>query len=122
MITESNLIDLTRKKFETWETLNLDQLVSLFDDHGLLFDFKGKVETKDHVIEIMRSEKCQLKEVHFQNTIARIYGNSAVVHGEGEFTFIKEGDTKSTNLNFLDVWVEREEGWKLVSTHYSIPA
>ncbi len=119
MISESNLIDLTRKKFETWESLNLDQLAEIFDEHGLMFDVDGKIENKSQLIEKMRKENCLLKEFNFQNTIARIYGTSAVVHGEGEFKFTIAGKLHSSNLNFLDVWIERENGWKLVSTHYN---
>ena len=119
MITELNLLDLTRKKFETWETLNLDQLCQFFDDHGLSFNLDGKVETKEELIEKLSSETCQLKQYNVQNTVTRVYGTSAVVHGEGEFTFSISGKVESKILSFLDVWVERENGWKLVSTHYS---
>ena len=119
MLTESNLLDLTRKKFEIWETLNLDHLSQIFDDNGLMFNYQGKVNTKEELIEKIRSEECVLKEIFFQNTIARIYGSSAVVQGEGAFTFSIKGETQSKVLNFLDVWIERENGWKLVSTHYN---
>jgi hypothetical protein len=119
MLTESSLIDLTRKKFETWVTLNLDQLTQIFDDHGLLFNSEGKVDTKEELIKKMNDESCLLKDFNFQNTVARIYGSSAVVHGVGEFVFFKAGETQSTNMNFLDVWIKRESGWKLISTHYS---
>lgn len=119
MITETYLIDLTRKKFEIWETLNLDQLCHIFDDNGLMFNSHGKVSTKEELIEKIRSEECVLKEIDFQNTIARVYGTSAVVQGEGSFTFSVKGQIQSKIMNFLDVWIEREEGWKLVSTHYN---
>ncbi len=119
MLTESSLKDLTRMKFETWVTQNLDQLTQLFDDQGLLFNSGGKVDTKEELIKIMSDETCLLKDFNFHNTVARVYGTSAVVHGVGEFVFSKAGETQSANMNFLDVWIERENGWKLVSTHYS---
>jgi hypothetical protein len=67
----------------------------------------------------MDLDNCRLKQLEFQNTIARNYGISAVVYGEGKFVFAKKGIPQSTNLNFLDVCVERENRWKLVSTHYN---
>jgi len=119
MITESNLLDLTKKKFQIWENHNLDQLSQIFDDQCLMFNSHGKVITKEDLIKKIRDEECISTEINFQNTIARIYGSSAVVSGEGVFTSSKEGQTHTTKLNFLDVWTEREDGWKLVSTHYS---
>jgi hypothetical protein len=119
MLTESSLIDLTRKKFQTWATLDYNQLSQIFDDHGLLFNAEGKIDTKEELIKKMRAETCLLKDFNFQNIIARIYGTSAVAQGVGEFVFSKAGETQSANLNFLDVWIKRESGWKLVSTHYN---
>ena len=119
MFTESNLLDLTKKKFEIWETLNMEHLSQIFDDKGLMFNTYGKVNTKEELIEKIRSEECLLKGIDFQNTVARVYGTSAVVQGEGSFTFSIKGQIHSKILNFLDVWIKREEGWKLVSTHYN---
>jgi hypothetical protein len=122
MLTESSLIDLTRKKFQTWVTLDLDQLSQIFDDHGLSFNAEGKIDTKEELIKKMSAKTCLLKDFNFQNIIARVYETSAVVQGVGEFVFSKAGETQSANLNFLDVWIERETGWKLVSTHYNLVA
>jgi len=119
MLTESSLIDLTRKKFQTWVTLDLDQLSQMFDDHGLSFNSEGKIDTKEQLIKKMSAATCLLKDFNFQNTVARVYGTSAVVQGIGEFVYSKAGETQSANLNFLDVWIERESGWKLVSSHYT---
>jgi hypothetical protein len=119
MLTESSLIDLTRKKFQTWVTLDLDQLSQIFDDHGLSFNSEGEIKTKEELIKKMSTETCLLKDFNFQNIIARVYGTSAVAQGVGEFVFSKAGETQSANLNFLDVWIKRENDWKLVSTHYS---
>jgi hypothetical protein len=119
MLTESGLIDLTRKKFQTWITLDLDQISQLFDDQGLSVNSEGKINTKKELIKKMSAQSCILKDFNFQNTIARVYGTSAVVHGEGEFVFSKAGEIRSANMNFLDVWIKRENGWKLISTHYN---
>jgi hypothetical protein len=119
MLSETNLLALTQMKFEIWVTHNLDQLSEIFDDKGLLFDNHGKIDTKEGLLEKLSSENCILKKYDFRNTVARVFETSAVVYGEGEFTFSIFGENKATKLNFLDVWVERENGWKLVSTHYN---
>ncbi|MFC3881147.1 nuclear transport factor 2 family protein [Algoriphagus namhaensis] len=119
-MTESILLDLTKKKFEIWQNQDKEQLQKFFDEHGLFFDLDGQVETKGQIAEKMISDKCVLRGANYQKTIARVYGNSAVVHGEGEFSLSIKGELKAFLLSFLDVWMEREDGWKLVSTHYSL--
>jgi hypothetical protein len=58
----------------------------------------------------MSTQSCILKDFNLQNTVARVYGTSAVVQGVGEFVFIKAGEIQSANMNFLDVWIKRENG------------
>lgn len=118
-MTESILLDLTKKKFETWKSQDKEQLLQYFDDRGLLFDLEGQVKNKDQVWDKLTSEICILKEAKYQNPIVRIYETSAVVHGEGQFMISMLGESKEISLSFLDVWIEREGEWKLVSSHYS---
>jgi hypothetical protein len=119
MLTESELSDLTKKKIEIWQNLNGDQLTLIFDDQGLFFNYDGIINSKEDLIKKIREEKCGPVEINFQKTIARIYGSSAVVSGEGDFTNAIDGQSQTTKLTFLDVWIERENGWKLVSTHHN---
>ena len=117
MISENELIGLSKEKFKTWETNDLENLDKIFDDQGLLICSNGKAETKPEVVEIVKSKTKELKDLRLQKTFARVYGNTGVVHGEGEITLSIAGKLKSSALNFLDVWMEKEGTWKLVSSH-----
>jgi hypothetical protein len=121
MITESELIRLSQEKFEKWEKSDLDSISNLFDDQGVLICSNGKPETKSEILEIVKSGSMALKNLHLQRAFARVYGNTGVVHGEGEITYAVKGEEHSGGLHFLDVWVEREGGWKLVSSHFNEP-
>lgn len=117
MITESELIGLSRDKFKKWELSDVESIADLFDDQGLLIFNNGKAETKPEIIQMLQTGKWFGKGLQVQRAFARIYGNTAVVHGEGELTMDVDGQLQSGPLQFLDVWVERAEGWKLVSSH-----
>lgn len=117
MISEDELIDLSKEKFKTWENNDLDNLDRIFDDQGLLICSNGKAETKPEVVEIVKSKRKELKDLRLQRTFARIYGNTGVVHGEGEITISIAGKLRSSGLNFLDIWMEKDGSWKLVSSH-----
>lgn len=62
-------------------------------------------------------------ELHFYLKVlylkirARSYGGTAAVLEEGFFTIKFQAAEFSEVLNFIDVWVEKEEGLKLVSAH-----
>ncbi|MDX5340483.1 MAG: nuclear transport factor 2 family protein [Cyclobacteriaceae bacterium] len=117
MISEDELIGFSREKFKTWETNDLENLDKIFDDQGLLICSNGKAETKPSVVEIIKSKRKELKDLRLQKTFARVYGNTGIVHGEGEITISVAGKLRSSGLNFLDVWMEKDGDWKLVSSH-----
>ena len=117
MISEDKLIGLSKEKFKTWETIDLENLERIFDDQGLLICSNGKAETKPEVVEIVKSKRKELKYLRLQKTFARVYGSTGVVHGEGEITLSISGKLRSSGLNFLDIWMEKDGNWKLVSSH-----
>ena len=46
MITESELIGLSRDKFMMWKLADVESITQLLDDQGLLICNSGKAETK----------------------------------------------------------------------------
>lgn len=119
MISESQLIGLSYKKFQNWEQSDLASIANVFDDHSILFWANGKSQTKAELLTLFHDGKISIKNLQLQNTFARVYGTTGVVHGEGEATLTVEGEDLSGELRFLDVWVERENGWKIVSSHFN---
>jgi hypothetical protein len=119
MISESELIELSRQKFKIWENGDLENLHKIFDQEGLVICSNGKPETKSDLVKLVKNRIKELKHLDLQRTFARIYGNTGVVHGEGKITISSNGTVRSSSLNFLDIWVEREGDWKLVSCHFN---
>jgi len=77
------------------------------------FNSEGKIDKpKNSLIKKMSAATCLLKDFHFKNTVARVYGTSAVVSRIGVL-FIPSRETTITNLNFLDFWIEREVVWEV---------
>ncbi len=120
-MTEADILDLSRKKFASWQLTDVNEFSRIFDEHGLIFKEQEDAITKSQMIAQMEANDCSFEEIQLKNTMARVFGSSAVVHGEGDFVLSESGESKQMHLNFLDVWVERENGWQLVSSHYSTP-
>lgn len=118
LMIESSAISLSEKKFLHLMEGDLESFSSLFDEKGLMFYPTGKVETKPELLERLKSGRTVFQKIDLTKTIARLYQDTAVVHGEGMFTLILQGEELIENLNFIDVWVKKEEEWKLVSSHF----
>jgi hypothetical protein len=118
-MSESQLIGLSQEKFQQWEQSNLESISGMFDERAIVFWANGKSQTKIEMFKLYSEGKMSIKNLRLQHTFARVYGNTGVVHGEGEALITLEGEELSGDLRFLDVWVERENGWKIVSSHYN---
>lgn len=114
---ESKAISLSKEKFSSLLGFNLESLTLLFDERGLIFYPNGMVETKSEIIANLKSGKTVFQGIEVLKILARSYGGTAVVQGEGFFNIKLQDEEFSEVLNFIDVWVEKEEGWKLVSAH-----
>jgi hypothetical protein len=115
---ESSAISLSEKKFQNLLEGDFESFSDLFDEKGLMFYPTGKVETKPELLQRLESKRTVFEKILLTKTIARLYQETAVVHGEGLFTLKLQGEELVENLNFIDVWVKKEEEWKLVSSHF----
>ncbi len=118
VMIESSAISLSEKKFQNLLEGDFESFSDLFDEKGLMFYPTGKVETKPELLQRLESKRTVFEKIDLTKTIARLYQETAVVHGEGMFTLTLQGEELLEKLNFIDVWVKKEEGWKLVSSHF----
>ena len=118
LMIESSAISLSEKKFHHLIERDIESFSSMFDEKGLMFYPTGKVETKPELLQRLASGRTVFEKIDLAKTIARLYEGTAVVHGEGMFTLMLQGERIIEKLNFIDVWVKKEEEWKLVSSHF----
>lgn len=117
MISESQLLGLSQEKFLKWEQSDLASIAEIFDEQSILIWMNGRCQTKGEMLQLFQEGKISIKNLLLQRSFARIYGSKGVVHGEGAAIFTLEGEDHSGEFRFLDVWVERENGWKIMSSH-----
>jgi hypothetical protein len=116
-MTESTAISLSEMKFSNLLESNLENFHSLIDERGLIFFPDRSVATKVELIEKLKSKETVFRNLEIHKSIARSYENTAVVQGEGYFNIKLQGSELNEVLNFIDIWVHKEMGWKLVSSH-----
>jgi ketosteroid isomerase-like protein len=72
----------------------------------------AKTETKAESIENATKAGSIAKAIELHNPTCRVYGNTAIVKGTGDFTNATGG---VTHLDFLMVWMKSAAGWQLVA-------
>ncbi len=114
---EDTVITLSGKKFSGLVESDFSDLFVMLDERGLIFFPDASVETKPDYLKKLQAQEIVFRKVEIYNTIARTYGNTAVVQGEGYFSVKLPKNEFAEILNFIDVWIDTGTEMKLVSSH-----
>lgn len=115
---ERNLIDqLHRKKFDWLINKNYDSLSWILEDQVKYIHSNGWVQTKQNVLEDLKSGKLIYTNVSVTEASTVFYGSqTAVVTGKGLFTGLMPDKSEfKINLLYTEVYVKIKKHWKLVS-------
>ena len=72
----------------------------------------AKNENKAEAIKNATAAGSVAKSIDLHGTTIRVYGNTALVKGTGDFTNATGG---VTHLDYLMVWMKDAQGWQLVA-------
>ncbi|NUO01340.1 MAG: nuclear transport factor 2 family protein [Saprospiraceae bacterium] len=115
---EARVLQLHFDKFRWMATEQLDSLGSILDKRVRYIHSNGWVESREEVLENLRSDKLGYRAVIVEEAQARAYGNrSVVVVGKGNFQVTMEGKPLEFKLLYTEVYVRHKKSWKLVSRH-----
>jgi uncharacterized protein (TIGR02246 family) len=114
----SQMEDEWAKALESHDTTFLAKVVApdfrATGDSGAMF---GRAE----LLRDVADTATQVSDVRDHDRQVRIYGNGtvAVVSALGTWKVAKDGSTEQMSGRYTEVWVKRNDGWKVVSGHYS---
>lgn len=94
-----------------------DSLHAVLDEQLEYIHSNGWVETRDDVIQNLKTRRLVYKNVTIEQINVRIYGGTAIVTGRGLFSGEMSGNAFSTPLLFTEVYVRKDNRWKLVLRH-----
>ena len=122
---KTQLLQLEHKWLEAEFALDTAYLSSIIDNTFIGISGNGIHNKQEDILDMYNNISQRLKDsividsFQLENTIANIYGNTAVV------TFIVhtngKNKTEITNrrTRFYDVWVKQDDGWKAVASQGS---
>jgi len=114
---EKALGSLHVKKFDWLIHNDADSLTILLDDKVQYIHSNGWVETKQEILNDLKSGKLNYQNVTVKDAKVRIYENTGIVNGTGTFKVLLEGKAVELNLLYTEVYVRQKKQWRLVSRH-----
>lgn len=114
---EQEVLNLSRQKFGWLIRGQADSLAWLLDARVEYTHSNGWVQTREEVLNDMKSRKLVYQQVVIKSAAARAYGNTVVVTGLGTFAGVNSGTAFTLDLRYTEVYVREDGRWKLVSRH-----
>ena len=75
----------------------------------------GIVESKDQYMAKLRGGAQRYEEIEYHDTTAKMYGDTAVVHGHVRMAGKTKGEPFNNEVMMLHVWVKRDGRWQLAA-------
>lgn len=114
---ETNVLELSKRKFEWLIHKQADSLRDVLDDRLMYIHSTGWLQSKKEVLEDMQSGRLVYRKVVVREAQVRLYTNSAIVTGKGRFSGAREGNEFDMDLCYTEVYVLKGKKWVLVSRH-----
>ncbi|HMP94221.1 MAG TPA: nuclear transport factor 2 family protein [Phnomibacter sp.] len=92
-----------------------DSLKAALDNRCYYIHSNGWVQTAKEVIDDLKSRKMVYSSITTSESTARQFEKMVIVTGRGRFEGTVEGKPFAMNLAFTEVYLNRAQGWKLVS-------
>ena len=117
MTTENNIKKLSHEIWEAYIEKNIDKIKTtaydkcLYVHMGVTLDLAGEVEA-------IETDRIVYSKVDFEDTVVRMFGDTAIVTNKLKLTAVVEGKEVVNHFVVTEVFV-RKDDWKLASLAYT---
>ena len=119
---EQAVKDAERRWEEALKQFDSDAMQSILAEDDSQTDFRGLVQDKASWIHDFKQAAANVRSgesqwaISFDNEKVRVYGDAAIVTGQGTFKGHRQGGVPVTRvIRFTNVWVNRQGAWQLVN-------
>ena len=113
---------LELKWAEAYKSRQFDLLSSYLDDDCVSTFEDGSVFGKLGVMSYIAKPSEHVQVADISDLKVRMHGETAVVTGGYHEQGVSDGKPYDYHDRFTDVWMKVRGNWKLIASHYSIPA
>lgn len=111
-----HILVLEERRFAAMMSRDIPALRDILADDLTYTHSSGQLETKEQLLESIASGSFQYLAILPEGSFrVRMYGDAAVVTGQGTFRVRAGGEERSLKLRFTDVYVSRDGRWQMVA-------
>ena len=115
MSSEKEILGLQDKRFALMGAADYAGLAPLLHDDLVYTHSHSGVDTKASWLESMTTGRVKYKTSSTSERKVRLYGDVALITGQGVMGVEVGGQPKTLKLKFLEAWTRTPQGWKFVA-------
>jgi ketosteroid isomerase-like protein len=113
--TATLVLALDRQRFDAQVAKDTARLNQLLADDLIYVHSSAVVETKREFVANIANRKWDYRTAKLEGTRVRVYGNTAIVTGQGTLDMMSDGKPIVVRLLYTDVYAKRKGKWQMVS-------
>jgi ketosteroid isomerase-like protein len=113
---------LDRKLTEAYKERKFDLLASLLDEDFVITFENGNVYGKTGYVSFSATSTIKVDVAEMSDVKVRVHGDTAILTGVYHETGKDKGGPYDYRDRFTDVWMKSGGRWRLIASHYAIPA
>ena len=110
------------KLMESYKQRQIELFASMLDDDFVITIEDGSTYGKTGYVSFTAKPSVQIEVAEMSDLKVRMHGNTAVLTGAYHERGQNKGDVYDYRDRFTDVWMKSDGKWRLIASHYSIPA
>jgi ketosteroid isomerase-like protein len=118
----STILGLENKWNAAYQRGDIAAMDSLLADDFIITVEDGSTFSKPGYIAHNGDSTVHVKKSEMSDLRVRMHGNTAVVTGAYHEKGTSKGKPYEYRDRFTDVWMNRNDRWQVIASHYSVPA
>jgi hypothetical protein len=112
----SQVLQLELQRFQAMVTKDIDFLDYVISEDLYYIHSNGDIDDKESVINPISSGERSYEDISMDNPKIRIYDNTAIINAECTYHRTGEdGHPNNLTLLYTNVYVKKNDGWKMVT-------
>tara|TARA_R110000765_G_scaffold160004_1_gene264139 strand:+ start:263 stop:718 length:456 start_codon:yes stop_codon:yes gene_type:complete len=117
-ITEKEVKELSKSKWQWMADKDVDKLNELFDDDSRFVHMSGTWD-KERELEIIKSGSIWYKKADVHDVVVKTFGNTAILWNRITLTAFVRGSDVTTEFTVTEIYQNQKDSWKLLDLTFS---
>lgn len=117
-VTEQEIKDLSKAKWQWMADKNTDELSTLFHNRSKFVHMSG-TWNKSEELDIIKTGRIWYKKADVHDVVVEIFGNTAILWNRITLKAVVRENEVSNEFTVTEVYKKQKDGWKLLDLTFS---